>query len=109
MGREEMAPAVSTARNKLPRAGRIFSLVAVTTARCVGALQMFRVRSGLVTDYGADCFGPAWACVITRRGRETFQRGRSLGVEMTALIIFLLRPGWEYGQRFHRVPGRRRL
>lgn len=88
------------------RAGRIFYRAAIATALAVGALQMYRVHGGLLTDYGADVFGTAWLYALARQGRTIFQRGRTLSSGSAAIIVFLLCALSEFGQRWHIVPGR---
>ena len=87
------------------RAGRAFYGISTVTALAVGALQMYRVRGGLLTDYGADFFGTAWLYAMTRLGGTVIQRGRSLGAWPTGLLIFALCTLSEFGQRLHLVPG----
>ena len=41
----------------------------MTTALAIGALQMFHIRAGFVTNYGADVFGTAWLYGMFRQGR----------------------------------------
>jgi hypothetical protein len=75
------------------------------SALAVGALEMYRVHGGLVTDYGADVFGTAWLYAMTRLGRTVFQRGRTVSPETAATVVFLLCAASEVGQRLHLVPG----
>lgn len=88
------------------RAGRVFHAAMMTTALAVGALQMYRVHGGLLTDYGADVFGTAWLYAMAREGRTIVQRGRTMGAWSAAAIIFVLCAASEAGQRLHLVPGR---
>jgi hypothetical protein len=88
------------------RAGRVFYNVALFTALAVGGLQMFHVRGGLLTDYGADLFGTAWLYGMTRSGRTILQRGRPVGAGSAAAIVFVLCVVSEFGQKLQIVPGR---
>jgi len=94
------------ARSPATRAGRLFRIASIGTALAVGALQMYHVRGGLLTDYGADAFGAAWVYASVRLGGTIIQRGRAAGAARSALIVFLLCLAWEAGQRMHLVPGR---
>src|SRR5262245_52084930 len=92
-------------RPSTTHAGRVFYAAAISTALAVGALQMYRVRGGLLTDYGADVFGTAWLYAMTRQGRTIIQRGRQVSASTAALIVFALCALSEVGQRVHLVPG----
>src|SRR5262249_45933813 len=92
-------------RSTSTRAGRIFYAVAISTALAIGALQMYHVRGGILTNYGADVFGTAWLYAMTRLGRTVIQRGRTAGAGISAGIVFLLCAVSELGQRVHLVPG----
>jgi len=94
------------ARLRVTRAGHIFYNVALCTALAVAALQMYRVRGGLLTDYGADVFGTAWLYAMTRSGRTILQHGRTVGAGNAATIVFVLCVVSEFGQKVHLVPGR---
>jgi len=87
-------------------AGRAFYLAAITSALMVGALQMYHVHGGLLTDYGADVFGTAWLYAMTRQGLTIVQRGRPLGAGLSAVIVFVLCAVSEFGQQWHLFPGR---
>ena len=87
------------------KAGRVFYNVSVALALAVGALQMFHVHGGLLTDYGADVFGTAWLYAMTRQGRTIFQRGRTVPAWSAAVIVFVLCTASEFGQKWHLVPG----
>lgn len=50
---------MSTEPRTVSWAGRAFHLGSVVLALGVGALQMFQVRGGFLTNYGADVFGTA--------------------------------------------------
>jgi len=93
-------------RSSATRAGRAFYSVAISTALAVGALQMYHIRGGLLTNYGADVFGTAWLYAMTRLGRTIIQRGRTTGATSAAAIVFALCALSELGQRMHLVPGR---
>lgn len=88
------------------RAGRIFYGAAISTALAIGALQMYHVHGGLLTDYGADVFGTAWLYAMTRQGRTIIQRGRTLSAGSSASIVFVLCALSEFGQKWHLMPGR---
>lgn len=88
------------------RAGRVFYAVAMSTALGIGALQMYHVHGGLLTDYGADVFGTAWFYAMTRQGRTVIQRGRAIGPWSAAVIVFALCSASELAQNLHLVPGR---
>lgn len=77
----------------------------LVTALGIGALQMFRVRGGLLTEYGADVFGTAWLYGMFRQGRTVFQRGRGMGAGATAAFVFAGCAGSEIAQAFHIWPG----
>jgi hypothetical protein len=88
------------------RVGRTFHFTVICAALAVGALQMYRVRGGVVTDYGADVFGTAWVYATIRLGRSVIQRGRTTSAERAASVVFVLCVLWELGQRAHLAPGR---
>jgi hypothetical protein len=88
------------------RTGRAFYVAMTGTALAVGALQMYHVHAGLLTDYGADLFGTAWLYAMARSGRTIFQRGRVISATSAATIVFGLCTISEFGQRMHLVPGR---
>ena len=67
---------------------------------------MYRVRGGLLTDYGADLFGTAWLYAMTRLGRTIIQRGRVMAAAPAGWLIFALCTASEFGQRLGLVPGR---
>jgi hypothetical protein len=94
-------------RIRLPatRTGRAFQIAAIASALAVGALQMYHVRGGMFTDYGADAFGTAWVYATIRLGGTIIQRGRPATAARSAWIVFLLCVGWELGQKMHLVPG----
>jgi hypothetical protein len=92
-------------RSSTTRAGRAFYTAAISTALAVGALQMYHVHGGLLTDYGADVFGTAWLYAMIRLGRTIFQRGRTTDAPTAAVIVFVLCVVSELGQRVHLVPG----
>jgi hypothetical protein len=94
------------ARAALTREGRVFRLVATTAALAVGAMQMYHVHGGILTDYGADMFGTAWVYSMARAGGMLMQRGRAASARNTACVVFLLCLAWELGQKAHLVPGR---
>jgi hypothetical protein len=55
-------------RDSTSPAGRAFYVMTMTAALCIGALQMFRVRGGFITNYGADLVGTGWlngSCGLT--------------------------------------------
>jgi hypothetical protein len=87
-------------------APRIFYGASLGLALAVGALQMFRVRGGFVTNYGADLLGTAWLYALFRQGRTVFQRGKTFGPEMTALLVFAGCAASEFAQRVGALPGR---
>ena len=89
-----------------PPAARAFYAASMTAALAVGALQMFHVRGGFVTDYGADLAGTAWIYAMFRQGRTVFQRGRGMTPWATAAFVFLGCAASEAGQKIHLVPGR---
>jgi hypothetical protein len=93
-------------RSPATRAGRVFQTGAIGTALVVGALQMYHVRGGILTDYGADAFGAAWVYASVRLGGTIIQRGRAAGAARSACMVFVLCLAWEIGQRAHLVPGR---
>lgn len=102
----DIGPPVTTERSSATRAGRAFHFTVICAALAVGALQMYHVRGGIVTNYGADVFGTAWAYATTRLGRTVVRRGRTTSAERAAALAFVLCVLWELGQRAHLVPGR---
>lgn len=100
-----MTDALQVPVSRTTPAGRRFYFASIVTALAIGALQMYRVHGGLLTDYGADLFGTAWLYAMTRLGRTVIQRGRPLGALPTGVLIFLLCTASEFGQRLHVVPG----
>jgi|SRR5215510_2473116 len=95
-----------TAPSLATRTGRAFHASMIVAALAVGALQMYHVHGGLLTDYGADAFGTAWVYATMRLGRSIIQRGQSASAGRSAIVVFLLCMAWELGQRAHVVPGR---
>jgi hypothetical protein len=87
------------------RAGRLFYVGMTTAALAIGALQMFHVRGGFVTNYGADLFGTAWFYAMFRQGRTIFQRGRPLGAAASASAVFAGCAAFELAQRIDLFPG----
>jgi hypothetical protein len=77
----------------------------MTVALAIGALQTFRIRAGIVTDYGADIFGTAWLYGMFRQGRTVFQRGRGLRADTTTLLVFIGCAVSELGQLVDLIPG----
>jgi hypothetical protein len=88
------------------RTGRAFHKAAFAAAMVVGALQMYHVRGGFLTNYGADFFGTAWVYATMRIGGTVVQRGRAAEAWSSALTTFALCVAWELGQRLHWIPGR---
>ena len=86
-------------------AGRAFHAGAMTIALAIGALQMFHVRGGWLTNYGADVFGTAWLYAMFRQGKTVLQRERPLSPEATAALVFFGCAGSEFGQQLRVVPG----
>jgi hypothetical protein len=94
-----------TRARPIPPAGRAFYAINFASSLAVGALQMFRVRGGFLTSYGADIFGTAWLYAMFRQGRTVFQRGRTLPPGAAALGVFAGCAASEFGQRWHVIPG----
>src|SRR5262245_45885111 len=88
------------------RTGRLVYRAAMLSALVIAALQMFRVRAGMLTDYGADVLGTAWLYAMTRLGWTVFQRRRPTTALIAAAIVFALCVISELGQRAGVVPGR---
>ena len=70
-----------------------------------GALQMYHVRGGWVTSYGADLFGPAWMYWMKRGTGPGRLYRKWIGPERpspakVAIVIFLLCLAWEVSQLF---------
>ena len=86
--------------------GRRFYWGTMVLALAVGGLQMFHVRGGVLTNYGADLFGTAWLYAMTRLGVTVVQRGRVASVATSAVVIFGLCSASKLGQRVGLVPGR---
>jgi hypothetical protein len=85
--------------------GRRFYRGAMLSSLVIGGLQMFHVRGGIVTNYGADFLGTAWIYAMTRLGVTVFQRGRGAAATPSGVITFVLCTGSEFGQRMGIVPG----
>jgi len=83
----------------------IFYNVSMAAALSIGVLQMYRVRGGLLTDYGADLFGTFWLYAMARQGRTIFQRGRRLSAGSAAGLVFLGCTASEFAQKLHWLPG----
>src|SRR5262245_12954671 len=92
--------------SRATRAGRMFYRISMCLALCIGALQMYRVRAGFVTDYGADLLGTVWLYAMTRLGWTIVQRGRAASGGAAALIVFALCTLSECAQRSRLFPGR---
>ena len=105
MMRPSSKPKLSTHWSNLPILGRVFYAGATAVALGIGALQMFGVNAGFVTNYGADLFGTAWLYCLCRLGKSWLQRGHKPSAEATAIIIFVLCTASEVGQRLRVVPG----
>ena len=99
-----------TKRDTVPHSptaiGRWFYRASMLAALAIGGLQMFHVRGGILTNYGADLLGTAWLYAMTRLGLTIVQRGRPTSAATAAAVIFLLCTMSELGQREHVVPGR---
>ena len=89
----------------IPPAGRAFYTISFAASLAIGALQMFGVRGGLLTSYGADVFGTAWLYAMFRQGRTVFQRGRTLRPEAAAIVVFAGCAASELAQRWRLIPG----
>jgi len=87
------------------RAGRMFYRISMCLALCIGALQMYRVRGGFVTNYGADLLGTVWLYAMTRLGWTIVQRGRATSGGAAALIVFAMCTLSEFAQRSRFFPG----
>lgn len=85
--------------------GRLFYRASMVSALAIGALQMFHVRAGVLTNYGADLFGTAWLYAMTRLGWTVVQRGRPASAATAATVIFVLCAVSEVGQHTGVVPG----
>lgn len=96
---------MSTEPRTVSWAGRAFYLGSVVLALGVGALQMFQVRGGFLTNYGADVFGTAWLYAIFRQGLAVFQKRRPLSPELTVVVVFAGCAASELGQLWRFVPG----
>jgi hypothetical protein len=85
--------------------GRFFYSLALTTSLAIGALQMFHVRGGVVTDYGADVFGTAWFYAMFRQGRNVLWPGRRLSAGTAAMLVLAGCVASELAQRSSLFPG----
>ena len=83
----------------------IFLYGSTVIALSIGVLQMYHVRGGLLTDYGADLFGTVWLYAMFRQGRTIFQRGRHLTAGGAAGFVFLGCTASEFAQKLHWLPG----
>ena len=83
----------------------VFFYGSVAAALSIGALQMFRVRGGVVTNYGADPLGTIGLYAMFRQGRALFQRGRPLSAGGAVVFVFLGCPASEFAQKLHWLPG----
>jgi hypothetical protein len=88
-----------------PRAGRVFYVTAMTAALCIGALQMFHIRGGFVTNYGADLVGTAWLYAMFRQGRTLIRPGYIMAPGTTAAFVFVACAASEFAQRLQLIPG----
>lgn len=77
----------------------------LATSLAVGALQMYRVRGGWLTSYGADVFGTAWLYAIFRQGRTVVQKRRPATAGTVAALVWTGCAASEFAQRAHWVPG----
>jgi hypothetical protein len=75
------------------------------SALAIGALQMFRVPAGIVTNYGADVLGTAWLYAMARLGWTVFQRRRPTTAAVAAAVVLALCVLSELGQAIRLVPG----
>lgn len=96
--------AARMARVPLTRPSAVY-LAIMTIALAIGGLQMFHVRGGAITDYGADVIGTAWLYAMVRQGKTIFQRGTPWGARTTAVFTFAGCTASEIGQRLAIVPG----
>jgi hypothetical protein len=92
-------------RDNTPPAGRAFYVIAMTASLCIGALQMFHVRGGFITNYGADLVGTAWLYAMFRQGKTLIRRGYIMAPGTTAAFVFLACAASEFAQRLHLIPG----
>jgi uncharacterized membrane protein len=93
-----------------PKAGawtrrNIFFHASMVAALCVGGLQMFRVRGGLLTDYGADLLGTIWLYAMFRQGRTLLLRNRPLSAGGAMVSVFAGCTVSEFAQKLHWLPG----
>ncbi len=80
-----------------------YSILAISIG--IGILQMYRVRAGWITNYGADYFGTIWLYVIFRQGRGPFQKRRAARAVHAAGFVFVGCTASEFAQRVHWLPG----
>ena len=85
-------------------AAQVFYLGTVVSALTIGALQMFHVRAGWLTNYGADVFGTAWLYAMFRQGRTVFGSGQ-MSASGAAGFVFLGCALSEFAQRTAWFPG----
>jgi hypothetical protein len=88
------------------RIGRSFYQASMSSALLIGGLQMFHIRAGFLTNYGADLLGTAWLFAMTRLGWTVVQGGRPTSSATAAAVIFVLCSVSELGQLVRLVPGR---
>jgi hypothetical protein len=68
----------------------------------VGLLQMFRVKGGFITNYGADIIAPAMLYYSIRINKTILNRifKKGLNEIHTFILLWILCVGWETLQRF---------
>lgn len=85
--------------------GRVFYVTTMTIARGLGALQMFHIRGGFMTNYGADLVGTAWLYAMFRQGRTVIRPGRVMSPGRTTAFIFIACAASELAQKLRLFPG----
>jgi uncharacterized membrane protein len=100
MARRFLAPSTAT------RSGRLFYLVVMLPALLCAGLELDRIHAGVVTGYGADFFGTAWAYVIIRfRRTDRFPWRWAASQVYVAAAVFAVGTASEYAQRLHLISG----
>ncbi len=68
----------------------------------LGLLQMFKVRGGVITNYGADVIAPIMLYYATRTNKSLFSKiwKQGFNEKQTFLLIWSLCLAWEISQKF---------
>lgn len=73
----------------------------------IALLQIFSVKGGFITNYGADIIAPVMLYYWTRKGKGLFAKlyRNNLNEKQTLILIWILCLAWEIRQKFDLTTG----